>query len=280
MVPKFCRMAWRVDDIDSFTDTLDRLLGTEFHEPGVIAQLYPDAGFKVRFGEHGIEPIQPGPEGLAFANDGRLIEIAIDVADAESVRARLEDAGYKPTAISYLPVPDVNEYLFGRDFHGVPFLACTEGVNEAQVRSERHFDALADAAPPKIACVTVVVDDADAVARDLKKFYDMDFVEADPAGFGRRALIGTHRVKLIEGPSAMLDGMEGPLASIDMLHGDVEAARQRFEDAGYEVKHKRELSSGGTAYFFGETVEKFPITIYPATADAEILGEAKVGEPA
>lgn len=269
-VPKFCRIALRVDDIDAFRDQVSHLLGASFLVPSLIEEVYPDAGFKVLFGEHGIEPIQPAPEGLGFGSDGKLIEIAIDVADAEKVRADLEAAGYMPTATSWLPVPAVNEYLFGLDFHGVPFLACTEGVNEAQLRSQGPFAALDDAAPPKIGRVTIVVDDADALAADLKRFYDMDFVEVDPTGFGRRALGGTHRVRLIEGPSALVAGIERPLASIDIIVADVEAARARFEAAGFAVKHSISLASGGTAYFVGETVEGMPVTLYPVTADAEL----------
>jgi hypothetical protein len=272
MVPKFCRMAWLVDDMAKFTAEMGSLIGAQFRTPGLIAELYPDAGFKVMFGEHGIEPIEPGPGGLPFAGGERLIEIAIDVADAEDVRARLGRAGYEPTGISFLPVPAVNEYLFGRDFHNVPFLACTEGVNELQLRSEGPFDALDDAAPPKIGCVQLVVDDADALAADLKTFYDMDFVETDPAGFGRRALTGRHRIKLIKGPSALLDGVERPLASLDMMDSDVEAARARFEAAGYKVRHTRALASGGNAYYFGGTVQGLPITLYPQSADAEMVG--------
>lgn len=275
MVPKFCRLAWRVEKMDRFTDELGELIGTEFFTPGFLAELYPDADFKVMFGEHGIEPIQPGPGGLEFGEQGgRLIEIAIDVADAEAVRAKLEGAGYKPTAVSHLPVPDVDEYLFGRDFHGVPLLVCTQGVNEQQIRSERPFAYLEEAAPPKVARVTLAVDDLDAVAADLKRFHDMDFVEADPAGFGRRAAVGRHRVKLVEGPSELLDGVERPLVSVDLLHRDVEGAKQKLAAAGFRPRHTRSLSSGGDAYYFGPTVEGLPITLFPETADAELLEEA------
>jgi hypothetical protein len=274
MVPKLCRMAWKVEDMDSFTRDMSELVGAKFFTPGLIAEVYPNADFKVMFGEHGIEPIQPGAKGLGFGgDDSKLIELAIDVADAEVVRAKLEGAGYKPTGISWLPVPAVNEYLFGPEFHGVPFLACTEGVNEQQIRSELPFDALDDAAAPKMACATVVVDDAAAFTADLKKFYDMDFIETDPAGFGRLALVGTHRVKIIEGPSALLADRESRLASVDLLVGDVEATKAKFEAKGFAVKHTRPLASGGKAYYFGATVQGLPLTLYPVSADAEILGQ-------
>lgn len=272
MVPKFCRMAWRVDDIDDFTGRMGHLLGFTFFTPGLIAELYPDAGFKVRFGQHGVEPIQPGPEGLSFAEGDPLIEIAIDVADADAVLARMQAAGYAPVATSHLPVPAVDEYLFGRDFHGIQFLACTQGVNEQQVRSEFPFDALDDAAPPKIGCVTLVSPDIDALAADLGRFYDMEFSAFDPAGLGRRGLSGTHRVRLIEGPSAVLAGAHSALASVDIIHPDVAFARARLEAAGFPVRHRRPLASGGHAFFFGPTVQGFPVSLYPEAADAEMLG--------
>lgn len=272
MVPKFCRMAWRVDDMDDFTRRMGELFGFTFFTPGLIAEVYPDATFKVCFGEHGIEPIQPGAEGLGFAEGDPLIEIAVDVADADSVRARLKAAGHEPIAISYLPVPAVDEYLFGRDFHGIQFLACTEGVNEAQIRSELPFAALDDAKPPKVGCVTLVSADIDALAASLKLCYDMEFHPFDPAGLGRRGLSGTHRVRLIEGPSAVLDGNESALVSVDIVHHDVEAARATLEAAGYPVRHRQQLASGGFAYFFGPTVQGFPLSIYPEAADAEMLG--------
>lgn len=265
-------MAWRVDDMADFTGRMAELFDFTFFSPGLIAEIYPDATFKVCFGQHGIEPIQPGAEGLGFAEGDPLIEIAIDVADADSVLARMKAAGHEPIAVSYLPVPAVDEYLFGRDFHGIQFLACTEGVNEAQVRSELPFDALDDAAPPKIGCVTLVSPDIDALAADLGRFYDMEFQPFDPAGLGRRGLSGTHRVRLIEGPSAVLDGIGSALASVDIIHHDVETARARLEAAGFPVRHRRSLASGGYAYYFGPTVQGFPLSIYPVAADAEMLG--------
>ena len=48
MVPKFCRMAWRVDDMDAFTQRMHDLFGFTFFTPGLIAQVYPDATFTLR----------------------------------------------------------------------------------------------------------------------------------------------------------------------------------------------------------------------------------------
>jgi hypothetical protein len=200
--------------------------------------------------------------------------VAIDVADAESVRAKLADAGFQPQAISYLPVPAKNEYLFGVDFTGVPWMVCTAGDNEAETRAQiPDFAALEDARPPRIGCVTLVMDDIDAVSADLERFLGMRFAEGDPTGFGSRALVGPHRVRLVQaGASALLDGVELPLASIEFIHHDVEAARARFEAAGYAVRHTRPLASGGNAYYFGPTVQGMPVTLYPVGGDAEILG--------
>lgn len=274
MTPKFCRMAWRVDDMDDFTQRMGALFGFSFFAPALIAELYPDAGFKVMFGQHGIEPIQPGPEGLAFAEGDPLIEIAIDVNGADRVLTRMRAAGHEPIAISHLPVPAVDEYLFGRDFHGIQFLACDPGVNEAQVQSQLPFDALDDAAPPKIGCVTLVSPDIDALAADLNRFFDMEFHAFNPAGLGARGLSGAHRVRLIEGPTAAVANEESALLSVDIVHPDVEAARAKLDAAGFVVRVARPLASGGHAYHFGPTVQGFPLSVYPVTADAEMLGLA------
>lgn len=280
MIPKFCRIAVIVDDMDAFVAESERLLGTKFVVPTLIEQLYPDAGFKVMFGEHGLEPIQAAPGGPDFAAGGRLIEIAIDVDDAEAARAKFEAAGYQFVADSYLPAPDKHEYLFGRDFHGVPFLVCTAGDNEAQMRSQGPFDFLEDAAPPKIARVTLVVEDAAALAADLERFTGMTFVETDPDGFGRKALGGTHRVRLIEGPSALLEGVELPLASIDFVVDDVKAVRDRFEQAGYKVRKTITLANGDSGYYFGETIHRMPVSIYPISADPELRTPRALAEAA
>jgi hypothetical protein len=151
-------------------------------------------------------------------------------------------------------------------------MVCAAGDNEAQLRSERPFAALDDAPLPKIGCVTLLVDDLNRTAADLDKLLDMMLTATNPEGFGRRAAVGNHRVKLIEGPSELISSLERPLVSIDIMHDDVEAARRRFEEAGYPVKLARSLVSGGKAYYFGETVQGMPVSLYPVAADSEILG--------
>src|SRR3546814_1805748 len=135
-------------------------------------------------------------------------------------------------------------------------MVCTAGDNEIQMRVDGPFRALDDAVAPKIGCVTLVVDDLGKAAADLGRFFDMSFVETDPAGLGERALVGPHRVKLVEKPSQeMIRHFEMPLAAIEFMYDDVEETRQRLERAGYPVVHTRKLKSGN-AYSFGSAFQK------------------------
>ncbi|MDB6060885.1 MAG: hypothetical protein JWM78_988 [Verrucomicrobiaceae bacterium] len=267
--PKFCRVAIIVNDMGSFVSDATTLLGLEFIAPS-IGNEFP--AIKVLFGEHGLEPIQV-LQDVAFARDGRLIEVAIDVADAEATKIKFKAAGYQPVVSNFLPAPNAHEYLFGRDFHGLPVMVCTAGDNEKQMRVDGPFREL-DAAPaPKIGCVSVIVDSIDVVSRDFHKLFGMTFVETDAGGLGARAVVGSHRVKLIEGPTdALMQEFEPPLAAIEFMFDDVEATREKLEAAGYPVKYTRALNSGGNAYYFGAVFQRMPLGIYPTTADAEILG--------
>lgn len=272
-VPKFCRVAIVVEDMSSFVAQAGRLLGIDFVRPDL------DAAFEsitVMFGEHGLEPIEILDDSVTFAKDGSLIEIAIDVADAAATKAKLAEGGYTPIVDNFLPAPAASEYLFGRDFHGLPLMVCTAGDNETQMREQGPFAALDDAPLPKIGCVTLAVRNVAKVAADMGRYFGMIFFATDPAGLGSKALVGAHRVKLVEGGggSSALDGVEPPLAAIEFMYHDVETARARIVDAGYPVLHERALGQGAKAYYFGPTVQGMPIGIYPASADAEILGQA------
>src|SRR3546814_608286 len=92
------------------------------------------------------------------------------------------------------------------------------------------------------------------------------------SGLGERALVGPHRVKLVEKPSQeMIRHFEMPLAAIEFMYDDVEETRQRLERAGYPVVHTRKLKSGN-AYYFGSAFQNMPFSIYPVSADDEIIG--------
>ena len=268
-IPKFCRIAVIADDMASFTRELGDLLGIQFVSPSLDKEF---SSITVTFGEHGLEPIQLH-EPVPFASFGRLIEVAIDVADAEETRRKFEARGHQPIVNNFLPAPAAYEYLFGRDFHGLPLMVCTAGDNEAQMRLDGPFREL-DAAPnPKVGCVSLIVDALDRVAADLAELFGMAFVATDPAGLGERALVGPHRIKLVEKPNPdWLVDYELPLAAIEFAVDNVEATRARIEAAGYPVRHVRPLASGANAYYFGATVQRVPLTIYPASADAEIIG--------
>jgi hypothetical protein len=268
-VPKFCRISIVVDDMPRFTAEAGRLLGIQFVRPKLAATF---EGFTVMFGEHGLQPISIETNSLAFARDGNLIHFAIDVADARATKAKMAEGGYMPIVENFLPAPASWEYLFGRDFHGLPLMICTAGDNETQMREQGPFAELDGAPPPKIGCVTLKVDDVAGAAGDLNHYFGMNFVETDPAGVGRKALVGRHRVKLVEGPSSILDGVELPLVAVDFMHNNVEAARERFVAAGYPVRRERQLASGSRAYYFGPTVQGMPVSLYAPADDAEILG--------
>src|SRR3546814_8659773 len=101
-------------------------------------------------------------------------------------RSTRTDTLFPYTTLVRSPAPNAHEYLFGRDFHGLPLMVCTAGDNEIQMRVDGPFRALDDAVAPKIGCVTLVVDDLGKAAADLGRFFDMSFVETDPAGLGER----------------------------------------------------------------------------------------------
>jgi hypothetical protein len=267
-VPKFCRVAMVIDDLDAFVVDGRNLLGMDFVSPALDEQF---TAFSVQFGQHGLMGIQPHVE-LPFTSEGRLIEVAVDVADADKTRDLLAEAGYEPVVANRLPEPDADEYLFGRDFHGIPFMVCTRGHNEAQMRLQGPFLELEEAPYPKVASVVLSVDSIDAVAADLTRIFGMAFVEGSARGLGTRALTGRHRVTLVEGPSALSGHFAPPLAAVNIATDAVEETRARFEAAGLPVLHATELKTGGHAYYFGNGFHDIPLCVHPSGADAEMIG--------
>lgn len=269
-VPKLCRVAVVADDLAKFVADAAALLGLDFFSPEVDEHF---TAFSVRFGEHGLLPIQPHVE-TPFTAGGRLIEVAVDVADATATHDRFVAAGYKPVVVNRLPTPDKDEFLFGRDFNGIPFMICTRGDNEAEMRAQiPSFRELDDAPYPKVTSVVLSVSDIDAVASELERMLDMKFVDGDTRGLGNRALTGRHRITLVEGYSDLSTHFEEPLAAINIGYDDVEEPRARLEAAGYAVASKTSLKSGGYAYHFGKAFHGVPLCIHPSTADAEMIGQ-------
>lgn len=267
-VPKFCRIAMVIDDLDAFSRDAKALLGLDFVSPKLDEEF---TGFSVAFGEHGLMGIQPHGD-LPFASQGRLIEVAMDVASADATKDRLAEGGYSPVVSNFLPAPAANEYLFGRDFHNIPLMVCTAGDNEMQMREQGPFAELELAPTPKIAAVTLAVDNIEGAARDLERFFDMTFVPCDPMGLGAMALSGRHRVRLVEGASQYHQEFHPPLASIDLIYDDVERQRTILEQAGFAMLREQQLRSGGSAFYLGSAFHNVPITLYPASADLELTG--------
>lgn len=263
---RMCRVAYLVDDMDSSVARFGEVLGFAFRKVEI-----GDVPLKVHIGEHGFEPLQT--TGFSFAPiEGPFIEVALAVDDAEKCHAAMTARGYQPIAVNRIDVTGHDEYLFGPDFHGVPVMVAFEGDQEATLAP---FLTLEEAATPKLGCCTLLVDDLDAAAEDFRQIYDMTFVETDPAGFGTRALVGPHRVKLVQrGETRFAAEFRRPLAAFEVMYDDVEAQRAHFEADGCKVLHERTLKSGRKAYYFGSQFEGLPFAIYAAADDAEIRGLA------
>jgi hypothetical protein len=265
---RFCRIAWIVDDMDATVAALKQLFGLSMRF-GTLAREIIIAGIE----EHGLEPIQLIAKDVPFMADlpAPLVEIALAVDDAEATKALLASSGIRPSVTSPLPGPETQEYLYGGDkIHGLPIMVCTDGDNEAMMAP---FKSLEEAPPPKVGVVTMSVGSIDKVATDLGRFFGMTFVETDPAGLGVRAVVGPHRVKLVEGADAALAAHHmRSLIATEMMFDDVEATRVTLESAGYRVLRTRSFRSGRLGYYFGATIARLPLAIYATADDSEARG--------
>lgn len=263
---RICRIGHLVDDIDATMAAFKKVLDFDYRISDV-----GDFPLKVSIGEHGFEPIQLLRDFRFEGIDGPFLEVALELADVEATKQKLESAGYKVLAPNYLPNTDTWEYLFGPEFHGIPIMIANIGDQEAALG---NFISLEQAPCPRLGCVVLAVDNVDTVARDMKFFFDTDFVPTDAAGLGSRALVGIHRVKLVERAGAPLEGeYKASLASFEVMCDDVEAVRKKFAAEGVEPIHSRTFSSGRKGYYFGSRFQDLPLGIYDARDDAEMIGK-------
>jgi hypothetical protein len=266
---RFCRVAWIVEDMDSVVADLKRVLGLSMRF-GTIATDVIKAGIE----EHGLEPIQLFVPNVPFMESlpAPLVEIALAVDDAEAFKTRMAQDGLHPTVTSFLPGPDTNEYLYARGFQGLPVMVCTDGDNESMMSPFLDLEA---AAPPKVGVVSMGVASIDEAVASFGRYFDMQFVETDPGGLGARAVVGKHRVKLVEKPNGRWQGhfMRGLLAA-EMMFDDHEVIRRRLESAGYPVVGERTFNSGRKGYYFGATFAGLPLSIYSPGDDDEARGIA------
>jgi hypothetical protein len=229
-----------------------------------------DFPLRVAIGEHGFEPLQYTGDFRFQGITPPFLEVALSLPDAEATKASLEAAGYKVLAPNYLPDTDTWEYLFGPDFHGIPIMIANEGDQEAALAP---FPTLEEASPPKLGCVSLIVEHVSRAAADMKRFFAMDFIDTDPGHLAGKAMVGRHRVKLLEKPNPeLVNEFRPPLAAFEVMCDDVERTRERLEEAGAKVLRERTLKSGGKSYYFGSQFEGLPLGIYSAKDDATILG--------
>lgn len=268
---RFCRVAWIVDEMDPVEAQLKEMFGLPLRF-GTIATDVIKAGIE----EHGLEPIQlfvpasdlPFMAGLPYP----LVEVALAVDDCEESYRRLAADGIEPSFSSPLPGPDTREHLYARGFGGLPVMVCTDGDNESMMAPFRDLE---NAPAPKVGVITMGVESIDAIAPLFTKYFGMDWVETDPAGLGRRAVVGGHRVKLVEAPdSTLADQAMQSLLATEMMFDDAEAVRDRLVAAGHRVLRERTFKSGRKAWYFGKVIAGLPLTIYHPDDDAEARGLA------
>ncbi|MDB5686315.1 MAG: hypothetical protein JWR77_904 [Rhizorhabdus sp.] len=268
---RFCRVAWIVDDMDATVAALNRHLGLTMRF-GTIATDVIKAGIE----EHGLEPIQlfvpssqlPFMAGLPEP----LVEIALAVDDCEVSKARLAKGGLHPSFTSPLPGPDTQEHLYAHGFHGLPVMVCTDGDNESMMAPFRDLE---EAPVPKIGVITMGVDSIDAVAPLFTRYFDMEWAETDPAGFGVRAVSGRHRVKLVEKPNAALAShYMNCLLTTEMMFENPDEIHARIEAAGIPLVATRTFSSGRKSRFYGKAIAGVPLSIYDVRDEDEARGLA------
>lgn len=263
---RFCRVAWIVEDMDATTTVLKDLFGLGMRF-GDIATDVIKAGIE----EHGLEPIElfvPASDlefmnGLPFP----LVEIALAVDDCEESYRRLAADGILPSFTSPLPGPDTQEHLYANGFGGLPVMVCTDGDNESMMAP---FKDLEEADAPKIGVITMGVESIDAIAPLFTKYFDMEWTETDAGGLGARAVVGKHRVKLVEQPDqALAPHFMQSLLAAEMMFDDAAQVCAKVEAAGYPVLRERTFSSGRKAVYFGNVVTGLPLTIYDTRDDEE-----------
>jgi len=152
-------------------------------------------------------------------------------------------------------------------------MSCTDGDNEYMMDREQPFLDLEQAPLPKIGICTLVVDDIDAMSAHFTKYFDMEWVSTDPGGLAKRAVVGPHRIKLIEDPDTVVrvHAMRS-IAACEIMCDDPYEKRKSLEGAGYKVLAERRFCSGRHAWYFGSVLSEMPISIYDSRDDAEARG--------
>lgn len=266
---RFCRVAWIVDDMDSTVAQFRDLFGMGMR----FGPIAPDI-IKAGIDEHGFEPIQlfvpaaelPFMQGLPYP----LVEVALAVDDCEETYRMLAADGVLPSFTSPLPGPDTQEHLYANGFGGIPVMSCTDGDNESMMEP---FLDLEHAPVPKCGLVVVTADDIDAMAERFTRYFGMEWKSTDAGGLGARALVGPHRIKLVETPSGVArdNAMQCVLSSETMVE-DPDAVRATLEAAGHPVLAERTFASGRKGWYFGKVLSGMPVGIYDARDDAEARG--------
>jgi Glyoxalase/Bleomycin resistance protein/Dioxygenase superfamily len=120
-------------------------------------------------------------------------------------------------------------------------------------------------ADAKLERVVVVVDDLDAVVRDLAGVFDIQLTVIDVESYGIRVALGSNGVELVE---KVVDSSPAekfwahPLASLILRVDDPEASVERMTSAGFALDHVTDVANGAKEYSFAKNFHGIPLVLY------------------
>jgi hypothetical protein len=276
------RIAVETDDLEGVAHDLRAVFGMEIdlHEGSSEA-----LGIRAGVGQDGIELVQRVVAEPAPAKYWRppLAALIAAVDDLEQADERMRGIGVELVQ-TVVTGSGFRELFYGANFHGIPLVLYQkdeEGLLHAPARAETVVDwepkgvpaPMAGAEPGEphgsnasgqLSRIALVVDDLDAVARDLDRVFDLGLTLIDVPAMGIRAAIGEHGLELVQ-PSVEAPEVaaywRGPVAAVCVATDDVDAAAERMREAGIGLVKSTTTQGGLRELYYGANFHGIPLTI-------------------
>lgn len=133
----------------------------------------------------------------------------------------------------------------------------------------------------KLDRIAVVVDDLEAVARDLERVFGMEFTIVDVPSMGIKVGLGGDGIELVQkiDDDCDLERLwSGPMAAMVMTVPDVEAVRADMAAIGVEADHDLETDGGLKEISFGKNFHGLHIVVCDSKGD--LVHEVGAGDGA